>query len=1160
MSLRLFISVLVYASFASAQTTTGTIQGQVRDATGAGVPAAKVVVTNSRTGVTNELHTNAEGFYVVPFLLPGDYNVDVEKEGFQRFTQNDIKLDVQQNRAIDVTLAVGDVTTTVSVEGAPPPIATTTSSLATVIENKRISDMPLNGRNPYQLALLTPGVIGTLGTDIPWIGGGRNASSEISIDGTSVILPENNVSINTLAYTPSVDAVQEFSVITNNLSAEYGRTGGGVINVATKQGTNTIHGTAFDFLRNSELDANGFFKNRNRTPRAAFQQNQFGGTIGGPVFIPNLYDGRNRTFFFFDEQSKRARSASTLTTTVPLDAWRQGDFSNLRNTAGAPILIYDPVTTRSDGAGNFIRDPFPGNVIPADRIDPVARNLMKFFPEPNANPSNQFSQVNNYFGSSKSVNDDDRFDVRIDQNFSAKWRMFGRVSYSVSQTQPHNFFGNAGTPSGNGPSGSDNYSASLDQTFTLNPTTIVNLRYGFGRFDNVSAPFSKGFDLTSLGFPAAVKNEASNYDLEFPRIDTTGLGSLGQATFTSLKFVPNSHIAHADITKVLSRHTLKAGVEFRKMLLNFRQLGSPSGSYSFNTSWTQRDPVQASSTAGSGLASLLLGLPGSGSISHDPTTAMSSTYWGAYLQDDFRVSNNLTLNLGVRYDLDIPRTERFNQLSYFDINAPSPIAGQVPQFPNLVGAIKFVNGSNPHQTPTDANNIGPHFGFAYKLGSKMVARGGYALMYSGSVMQAAGASGSAGTEGFSSSTNMIVSLDGRVPLNYLRNPYPSGFNLPLGATPGPTSGPYTDLGLGIGADFFNDYRNPVIQQWNFNLQRELPGQMVVELGYLANKGNHLIDGEGNMTYNQLPASYFALGNSLNDQVPNPFYGVILNPNSILSKPTVVRSQLLRPYPQYTSVNAFRKPQANSIYHAFTTRVEKRYSHGLALLGSYTFGKLIDDASQTVTFLGPAGNKQDFYNRHGERSVSTQDVSSRLVMSFVYDLPFGRGHKLLGGIPRAVNAAVGGWQVNGIATFQTGTPIILTQTQNNTGIGSSGQRPNNNGTSAKITGGTKDQRVNQWFNTSVFSFAPPFTFGNVPRTLPDVRNPGVRNLDLSLFKNFRFKEGRINTQFRIEAFNATNTTLFAAPGAVVGDPALGVVSGQNPNVNPRQVQIALKVIW
>jgi len=376
--------------------------------------------------------------------------------------------------------------------------------------------------------------------------------------------------------------------------------------------------------------------------------------------------------------------------------------------------------------------------------------------------------------------------------------------------------------------------------------------------------------------------------------------------------------------------------------------------------------------------------------------------------------------------------------------------------------------------------------------------------------------------------------------------------------PGPFSGPSTNLGLGIGESNFIDYVNPVIQQWNFNLERELPGNMVVEAGYTASKGNHLIDGEGSMTYNQLPASFFPLGNSLNDLVPNPFFNVIVNPNSTLSRSTVTRGQLLRPFPQYTSVGGFRKPQANSLYHAFTLRVEKRYSSGLGFLISYTGGKLIDDSSQTVTFLGPAGNKQDFYNRRAERSISTQDVSSRLVMSFVYDLPFGRGRKFLAGSGPAAQWILSGWQINGIVTFQTGTPVIITQTQNNTGLGSSGQRPNNNGRSGKITGGTKDERLNKWFDRSVFDFAPAFTFGNVSRTSPDIRNPGQRNFDLSVFKNLRFREDSITVQFRAEAFNAFNTTQFAAPNAQVGNPSIGVISGTA--IGARQVQLALKLLF
>jgi hypothetical protein len=321
----------------------------------------------------------------------------------------------------------------------------------------------------------------------------------------------------------------------------------------------------------------------------------------------------------------------------------------------------------------------------------------------------------------------------------------------------------------------------------------------------------------------------------------------------------------------------------------------------------------------------------------------------------------------------------------------------------------------------------------------------------------------------------------------------------------------------------------------------------------------LIDGEGSMTYNQLPPAFLALGNSLNDLVPNPFYGIITNPASILSRETVPRSQLLRPYPQYTSVSAFRKPQANSIYHAFTLRAEKRYSNGLNLLVAFTGGKLIDDASQVVSFLGPAGNKQDFYNRRAERAVSAQDVSRRLVVSGVYDLPFGRGRQFLSGMNRAMDAVLGGWQVNGILTLQTGTPVIITQNQNNTGLGSPGQRPNNNGKSAAKDSGSTNDRISEWFDTSVFSFAPAFTFGNVGRTLPDVRNPGIKNLDASLFKNFRFTED-VNVQFRAEAFNLTNTPQFGIPGSQLGGAGFGAITGYANGQAPRQVQLALKLLF
>ncbi|WP_035957792.1 TonB-dependent receptor [Bryobacter aggregatus] len=1140
----------------SAQTATGTLEGRVTDATGAVVPDAKVVITAVKTNTKQELTTNSGGSFVRPFLLPGVYQVSVEKQGFRRYAENNVQVSVQQTVSLDILLTLGDATTTVEVSAASAQLSPSSSTVSTVIGNKAIMDLPLNGRNPFALASLVPGVTPG-GGSTPWISGGRNSSSEITIDGTSVILPENNVGINTLAYTPPVDTVQEFSIVTNALAAEYGRTGGGTINVSTRSGGNDWHGSAYEFLRNSKLDANNFFSNRSRTPLGAFQRNQFGGTFGGPINIPGVYKGKDRTFFFLSEQSTVQRSASLFTTTVPTTAWLNGDFSNLKNASGQAITIYDPLTATNDGTGNYLRTAFPGNVIPTSRMDPVAVKAKAYYVPSTQAPNNVNTNANNFFGASKSPSSSHQFDTRVDHSFSQKFTIFGRFSYNISQSSPVNFFGNPGTPSGDGPSQTTNYNASLNANYTLNPTTIINFNYGFGRFNNVRFPFSTGFDTTQLGFPVAIRNQAATQNLEFPRFDISGVSSLGQATFTTLRFIPFSHVFAGSVTKVLTKHTIKAGGEYRQLFLNFMQLGNPAGQYTFNQGFTQRNPTTSVGTEGFGFASFLLGTPASGSVSHDPIPASSSVYWGGYIQDDYKMTAKLTLNIGLRYDVDLPRTERYNRYSYFDIFAPSPIAGLVPGYPNLRGSMNFVNNDHRYQTNADRNNFSPRLGFAYRLGEKTIMRGAYALMYAGSMMQAAGSSGSAGMEGYRGSTGMLPTLDGGRTVNaYLANPYPNGFNLPLGSVDNPRGGGhYTNLGLGVGESFFNDSRNPVIQQWNFNLQHQLSRSLLVEAGYLASKGNHLIDGEGNMTYNQLPASYGDLGNALNDQVPNPFYGIITNPTSALSQPNVSRSQLLRPYPQYTSVNAFRKPQANSIYHAFTARVEKRYANGFGFLGSFTAGKLIDDASQTVTFLGQAGNKQDFYNRKAERSISAQDIAKRLVVSGNYDLPFGKGRKLLSNMHPAAEALIGGWQMNGILTLSGGTPVLITQNVNNTGLGSSGQRPNNNGTTGNRTGLSRDQQIAGWFDTSVFSFAPAFRFGNVSRTSPDIRNPGLKTLDYSLFKNFRFFE-RATLQFRAEAFNLTNTVNFSAPNAQLGSGSTGTIN--STAVSPRQVQLALRL--
>lgn len=1147
LNLLLLLGLPVYA-----QQFTGTLQGTVQDSSGAVVPGAEVTITNQGTNFTTTATTDSRGNYIAPQLPPGLYKITVRKTGFKAAALADVKLDVQQIRAADVTLDVGQTSETVSVSASgTSAVETTSSTIAQTIENKRIVDLPLNGRNPFALVSLSPGVVPSGGGSSPFISGGRNSTSEVAIDGITNVNAENNVSILDLNYTPSVDAVQEFSVQTNSVSAEFGRLGGGVINLVTKNGTNQFHYTAFEFHRNSALDATNFFTNRAGQKKGSFRRNQFGGNIGGPVI-------RDKTFFFVNYEGNRQGSANVGTFTVPLAEWRQGNFSNLRNAAGQPIIIYDPLTTRADpnSPGRFTRDPFPNNIIPTNRINPIAAKLMSYWPAPNTTPSNVNTQQNNFTASGTNINRSNRVDSRVDHNFTSQWRTFVRYSQQFKDSSsPFNHYGNEATPSNAGPTANTAKSVAIDNLYTVSPTLFLNVRYGLNRRTSVRTPFSTGFDFTQLGFPSSLKAVADA--LEFPRFDVNGLSSLGQETFNDLGIYQVTHSFNANVTKTYARHTIKAGMDYRKLMLNFLQLSQPSGQYSFQPLWTQRDPNQGASTAGFGLASLLIGVPNSGNISHDPTPASSNPYWAWYVEDNWKVSPKLTLTLGLRYDLDVPRTERFDRYSVFDFNAVSPIASLVPanEFftrDALRGAIRYVDAENRRQAPTDKNNWGPRFGFAYNIFDKTVIRGAYGIYYSPSGLQAAGHTGSSGMIGYQSSSSMVVSLDGRTPIASLSNPFPNGFNLPTGNS----LGALTNIGLGIGAGVIPDPASPYVQQWNLNVQRELPGNIIFEAAYIGSKGTRLLNGESGLTQQQLPASFLSLGTRLQDQVPNPFFGIITNPSSSLRFATVSRGQLLRPYPQYNGINAFRVPYGFSIYHGGTLKFDKRFSNGLSFLVAHTWSKLIDDVSTTVGFQGQAGARQDAYNRAAERSIGSQDITHRFVTSFVYDLPFGAGKRFGKDWHKAANFIVGGWQFNGIATFQSGVPIIINQGANTVGLFNPSQRPTWNGSDASLDG-SKADKLAQWFNRAAFSITPAFTFGNAPRVMPNLRQDGEKNFDLSLFKNNYFNEGKWNVQFRAEFFNAFNRVRFNGPNGTVDNSAFGTVSGQGNG--PRQIQLALKLI-
>lgn len=1130
------IAILAAMSAVVAQTSSGTIRGVVVDSQGARIPGAVVTITDLAKQTVRTFITTESGDYVAPFLDPGQYSISVEAGGFKKAVRSRIAVSVADRLTIDFGLEVGHVTDQVTVEASTPLVNTVTNTLGQVIENRRIVDLPINGREPFALATLAPGVLPTpnnssnhQGGSVPSISGAASFTSEVTIDGIPNTTPRNEGRMNFLIYTPSVDAVSEFKVQTNSMSAEFGRFNGGVISVVTKSGTNEFHGTLYEFHRNSVLDANTFFNNRANVPLGSLRRNQVGGAVGGPVILPGLYNGKDRTFFFTDYEAFREGTNASGSFTVPTALQRTGDFSQTVNSANTPVVIYDPLTTRIGSNGVLTRTPFSGNVIPKARISAVANNLIDFYPA----PTNGNVTANLYIGG-KRINNNNTFDVRIDHYIGSSHKIFGRVSYQQPLTGEPNFFGNIATP-GNPALLQKRRSGALQDVWTLTPNTIVNLNYGLSRMHGSRTAWSDGFDITTLGFaPNFAQNQQVN---AIPVISVggfTGLGNGGQNYSTQM-----SHILQATLTRIQGAHTWKAGADFRVYYDNQLQNSAAEGTLSFGTNWTQGpNPNQASPTAGSGMATMLLGIPG-GQLVNQPAIASKSTYWAGFLQDDWKVSRRLTLNLGLRYEVNVPRTERWDRISIFNVAAASPIAAQVPSLPNLKGAMEFRDSSNRGLVPADNNNWAPRFGFAYELTPAMVLRGGYGIFFGLSTTDAAGAVGGF-VDGFQSATSILTSLDGTMPIVDLANPYPNGFNQPL--SHGQLNAASL-LGQSLGSALL-DVATPYFQQWNFSVQRSVGRDLVVEASYSANKGTHLAF--NNINLNSLTVAQMALGQANQTLVANPFYNIITDKTSSLAAATVQAGQLLRPYPQYGSVSAVRPSIGNSIYHALQTRVEKRFSQGYTLLAAYTWSKNITDFSSAP--VGSTTGVMDVFNLRGERSLDAQDVPQRLVLSGVYELPFGRGRWAGSKWNRLTDAVLGGWQVNGIASFQKGEPLVMGAT--------SGTRPNRLPQDPRLSGPTQE-RLARYFDISAFTVPVAFTYGNGSRTEPKLRGPGMANYDLSLFKVFTVTE-RLKAQLRFEAFNAMNRVWFGKPGTSIGSTTAGLINSQANS--PRQLQLALKLLF
>jgi len=1120
------------ASPSWAQTSTGTITGSITDPTGAAIAGAKVQITNTGTNGLSEAISNAEGIYTAPLLPPGSYGVHVEANGFKSFSQTGIILQIQQQAQVNVVLQVGAMTESITVQGDAALVEATTSSIGKVVDNKRILELPLNTRNVYGLVNLTAGVTGSIGNahnQVSYsVNGARGGTFDVLVDGSSAAFPTVN-GFAGLSVFPSVDAVAEFKMQAQNFSAEFGRSITSVLNLVYKSGSNTFHGSGYEFLRNSVLDSNNFFNNSRGVPLASFKRNQFGGMVSGPVI-------RNRTFFMGSYEGLRERSFAERLITVPTALERAGDFTQTRANATQVITIYDPNTTRANPSGSgSIRDAFPGNVIPGSRFDAVARNVTRYYPMPNQ-PGDPGTGRNNFYNSGAAAINTENADVRIDHNLTDQQRIFGRFSYRKSFNGPPQLFpGELGIAEGRVNNNDFGRNVVVDYTNTLSPSMLLNLRTSFARnrflFDNQGLDFVP----SSLGLPRTLDSAVDRY--MFPRFGVSTQVALGGSDHRQSGF--NNYGLAGSLTKIAGKHSVKYGYEGRMLRINVWEARA-AGTFNFTAGMTQGpNPTTASATAGWGYASFLLGTGSDGNFYQNwKNVASQSFYHAFYIQDDWRVTRKLTLNLGVRYDFDTPRTERYDRLSWFDPSLASPLARQVPAYPNLTGGLRFVNvdGNGRSQFDGDYNNLAPRLGFAYQLNDKTVIRGAFAQLFGPSTLSA---QGTVGPQGFRVETPWVASLNGINPLNLLSNPFPQGFQ----PVPGSSQGALTAIGSNLDAPLSNT-NTPYTLQYNFTVQREIPGAILLEVGYVANRGRQLSrGGEGGFTLNQVDPQYLSLGNQLNQLVANPFFGL---GGGVLANPQVSRAQLLRPYPHFGAIYPLFSQGATSNYDSLQVTFNKRLSRGILFDGSYVWSKTLDVGT----------SHQNSYDTMASRSVSSVHVPQRLVFSGVYEVPFGRGRQFGNGMSRWADLIAGGWQLNGIWTLQSGSTLGISAT-NQAGIFTEAIRANNNGRSAAQSGDAH-ARLDRWFDTTVFSQPAAFTLGNVSPLIADLRGHYINNLDASIFKQFSLTE-KFRLQFRAEAFNSLNRVRFGNPNTTVTAGAnFGRVTTQTND--PRQMQFGLKLLW
>jgi hypothetical protein len=1129
------------ASWAQGERATAT--GLVTDPSGSIIVGAQVSIRNLDTNVVIKTKTNSAGIYYLPALPPGRYELRVEQAGFRPAVVSDIPLGAGLTGTFNVTLEIGTITEAVQVRATAVQLEAQTTGLGKVLENRTIAEMPLLGRNPTQLVSLLPGVTPLGGGTVGDNGGVKMSGGLATQNGLLTDGVESRATIRTdTQFVVPLESVAETRVDTATYAAEYGRSGGGVVNMVTKSGTNEIHGVGYEFIRNDHLNANSWQNNRNLVPRALYQQNRFGAAVGGPII-------HNRTFFFVNYEGVRDRSPNQYLDTVPTALQRQGDFSQTLAPDRSQVLVYDPLTTRADlaRAGQYIRDPFPSDRIPTNRLHPISLNVEKYWPNPNR-PGEGPSLFNNYFVASKTANTTDLWVTRIDHIISDKHRLFGRFSGRQYESAPSGLGNENLAFPATAVNTAPTRSAMISLVSTFSPSLLGELRLGYTRIQGNSVPTSAGFDIASLGFPQSLANQVQYK--EFPQIYVyqytvgTGLsvqgGSSAEAGLLSgaqpSSIPEDTYQVQYHVTFLRNRHKIKAGTDLELLRLASFNAIYPDGIYYFDRVFTQGpDPLVRSTNGGSGLASFLLGVPQAGNLSFGPHLKIYGKYYGLYFQDDIQLTNKLTANLGVRYEYTTPWAEQFGQVGNFNFAATEPTTGQKGNF-------EFVQPKQQLWEPEN-KKIAPRIGLAYRMTAKTVIRA------SGGIFYAPNDTLNAGTSDWGNGLYLVN--EGTLgPPNPIPNTPPVG-----GSWTNPFAGgliqPTRDTTF-IGQNVRAHSRNhhvAYVSNWTFNIQKMVTPTLLVEVGYVGSKTTHLAQ---NRFFNANDPLLLSLGSSLLDTVPNPFYGTIKSGN--LSFSTVQRRQLLRPYPQFLQVLIPRDGYGDANYESFQLRVDKQYSHGLTLTGAYTISKNIGNNFESAT--GEVGPQDALYNPNYSRGLNTNDIPQRLVLGYMYEIPLGKRRPHLSTGPLA--SIIGNWQVSGITVIQSGIPLRIAA-PDNTGLLDFGLNVGRGNRLRDPVLPAGQRSTDRWFDTSAFVQAPPYTMPNDSITQPRLRDPGRQNFDMALIRNQPFRE-RYNVQFRAEVFNVFNhaaLSLGSGSSVTVGTPQFGkILSG----TNPRNIQLGLRLVF